>query len=158
MSTLATMEFAWDDILPQDAATTPFDIWIIDLVFEYQEIMREFVLEYLHRNVFLELPPYSIESTHMELLAVIRAIETNLRNLVGTDVTATMEFAKIWHGGTRDFAFFDFRDVNRWFRTIELLHRLLQSLQPQHLVTNFFRLGQEAVLQVIGVTEPWTGV
>jgi len=150
----------WTPIDSQDARTTPLvhskpdEPQIIDLVFQYQEQLRHLVLVYLDRNVFLEEFDMTGDIRTIPWKELFNAIETNLNHLVATDFVPGMEFTKIWRGGVEDSKFLDYTDVNRWFATIQLLYRFIQSLQVRYYETNAFYLGMNPDHQIIGIPQP----
>ena len=149
MSDLLTTTFPW---VPLHAGHF-WGLWIADRVFQYQVTMRGFVQEHLQRNVTLDLPPYSMQSTHMELLTMFRAIESNLHKLTGGLPIHDMEPTRFWQGGTLDNPRFDYRDVNRWFRTIQLLRQYMLEMQVR--ITNSFIIGYSFAHQASRITRRW---
>ncbi|MCL2171439.1 MAG: hypothetical protein FWB71_04740, partial [Defluviitaleaceae bacterium] len=71
--------------------------------------------------------------------------------LVAADITPMMEFTKIWRGGLSDIKFLDYTDVNRWFRTLQLLRDYIMTLTRRHFVAGTFRTGSNRYHQMIGI-------
>jgi len=146
--------FDWTPIPREEAANTALTIQIIELVFEYQDLLRGLVLEHLDRNVFLAEYDITGDIRTIPFKELLNAIETNLNHLVATDFTPGMEFTKIWRGGIADEKFLDYTDVNRWFATIQLLYRYIQSLQVRYYETNAYYLGMNPDHQIAGIPQP----
>jgi hypothetical protein len=156
--TLSPANFPWHPITPEESLRKFSLFEIFQLVFRYQQELRLLVLEHLHRNTFLELADLSEGETIIPPAEMFNMVETNLRNLVAADVPQGLEvFHGIWRGWTADERPPDFTDVNRWFRTIQLMNSLMLAVQPQFLTTNFFVLGAELPHQVQGITMPYYG-
>jgi hypothetical protein len=143
--------FDWEPIKKEDAARTKLEISIMRLVFRYQEELRELVLKYLDRNVFLEYYDLSDDIKTIPYKELFNAVEHNLKNLVATNITPEMEFTKIWRGGLLDEKRIDYSDVNRWFKTIQLLNKYIISLQKRYLESGVFYCGVNPDFQVIGI-------
>ena len=150
---IGSVSFPWDPIMRKDAHEVYLTLEVIKLVFEYQRRLRRVVLEYLNRNVFLIEPDLSEGTKTIPYQELFNAIETNLRNLVAADMTIGMEFTKIWHGGLRDEKFLDYTDVNRWFETMQLLHRYIMSIQKRYYTANAFYLGMYPSHQAVGIPQ-----
>ena len=56
--------------------------------------------------------------------AFVNVIERNLDALARGAPPAGMESTKTWLGGDADEAWLDYRDVNRWFDSLERLRRI----------------------------------
>ena len=143
--------FPWTPILAEDAADTKLDLWIFHLAFEYQEELRLIVLEHLHRNVYLDTFDLSEGITTIPWKELFNTVENNLRMLVATNITPDMEPMRFWYGGVRDERFLDFADVNRWFRTMNLLIRYINTMSTRYLETGVFYVGGQPDHQAIGV-------
>jgi len=143
--------FVWTPIKPEDASTTSLELWIIELALEYQRKLKPIVLEYLHRNVFLETYNLNKGMKTIPYKELINVIENNLRMLVGTDVTHEMQAMVYWQGGLRDDKFLDYSDVNRWFETMNHLIWYINFMSPRYLETNVFYSGVNPDHQVIGI-------
>jgi hypothetical protein len=145
------VSFPWRAIKPEDAATTTLEVSILRLVFNYQRELQRLVLKYLDRNVFLMLPDLSEGMKIVYTREIFNAIEANLKSLVATDIQPAMEFTKIWYGGSRDEKLLDYTDVNRWFKTIQLLNNYIISLQRRYLESGAFACGVGADFQLLGI-------
>ena len=143
--------FLWTPIKAEDAATTCLNLWIINLALEYQKQLRDIVQEYLDRNVYLDEYDMSKGIETIPYRQLLNTIENNLRMLVATDITPDMEPMRFWYGGVRDEKFLDFADVNRWFETMNLLIRFINTMSIRYLETNVFYTGVDPDFQVIGI-------
>lgn len=151
--TLSPANFPWIPITFAQSMQRHSFLDYIRLVFQYQRELRLLILEHLMRNVFLIQPDLSDGEETIPYASLFNAIETNLRNLVATDIPQGMQvFNQIWRGWTMDERPLDYTDVNRWFLTIQLMNSLLLAMQPQNLTTRFFVLGYELPEQTIGIT------
>jgi len=146
------MTFEWAPIRREDAANTHLSVQIIERVFEYQEQLRDLVHMHLDRNVFLVEYDLTGDIRTIPFRELFNAIETNLNHLVATNFVPGMEFTKIWRGGLADDQFLDYTDVNRWFETMYLLFRYIQSRQPRYLEANAFHLGMNPDHQIASIT------
>ena len=147
------IEFYWIPIRREDAPNTYLTLELIEKVLDYQRRLRVMVLEHLDRNVFLIEPDLSRGIETIPYIELFNAIETNLNHLVATDFVPGMELTKTWQGGLSDDAFLDFRDVNRWFRTIRLLYRRIFDIGKRYPTTNFFYLGMNPDHQAAGIPQ-----
>jgi hypothetical protein len=145
------IKFPWVPIKEEDARNTYLEVWIIELALAYQKELQRLVLKYLDRNVFLELPDLSKGDRIVLTREIFNAVETNLKNLVATDVQPLMQFTKIWYGGIKDEKYLDYADVNRWFETINLLNKYIISLQKRYIEAGVPRCGKYLDFQTVGI-------
>jgi hypothetical protein len=141
--------FEWTPIQEEDSGSAFSMKPIIELVFEYQTQLKDFVLQYIGRNVILE--QWDLIAEPLPFADRIGRIERNLRALVGTDITAGMIKTVDWHGELKDDRRLDFTDVNRWFEIINLMYKLIIILQQRYMVTGTFYTGQNPDFQILGI-------
>lgn len=139
--------FEWTPVTENDYMS----IEIIQLVWKYQQDMKDLVLRFIGRNVILEEVDTSMSFKTIPSADRINRIERNLMNLVGTDVPEDMVKTTEWHGMLRDNRRIDYTDVNRWFGTLQILYIFILRLQQRYLTTGTFHSGKFPDLQLLGV-------
>ena len=143
--------FEWDHITHDELNTRFLDFRVVKLLDEYQRQILPLILEYLDRAVTLEKIDLSEGFATIPFAEYINVIERNTRLIMGADTIAGMRPTVTWRGGFYDMRRLSYRDVNRWFHTLQLLYRLILGMIPTEFETGSWECGYHLEYQMIGV-------
>ena len=79
----------------------------------------------------------------------INIIERNIDTLTGATPLYGMEPTKTWLGESRDLEFLNYKDVNRWFESLNLIRASLMGRGYDFKVTGSFYVGSNKLRQKI---------
>ena len=142
--------FEWSPIETSELRERFLDVETLERLWRYQNEIVRIILEYLGRTIHLE--PFNISGfKEMPFAEIINIIERNNRLIAGADTVQGIRPMVIWRGGLLDHRRLSFLDVNRWFLTIDLLHRHIMGLVPRDFTTGDWETGDHLELQSVGV-------
>lgn len=144
--------FEWNDITPEESQKPRSMLPIINLVWQYQNQMKELILEHTGRNVYLYPVDTSAGIRNIPFTKMINNIEENLRNLAGTEFPIETIINIVWRGGLADDRRLDYRDVNRWFNNLFALYRYVLAYSQNFLISGEFHAADDALdYQILGI-------
>ena len=143
--------FEWKHITQDELDERFLDLPTVKLLDEYQKQIVPLILEHLDRSVILERIDLSKGFGTIPFAGLVNIIERNTRLLAGADTIAGMQPTVTWSGGFYDMRRLSFGDVNRWFHTLQLLHRFILGMIPSQFETGSWETGDHLEYQMTGV-------
>ena len=143
--------FEWEHITHDQLGERFLDYQTVGLLDGYQKQIVPLVLKHLDRAVHLEGIDLSAGFGTPAFADFINIIERNTRLILGADTVEGTRPTVIWRGGLYDMRRLSYLDVNRWFHSLQLLHRLILGMIPTEFETGEWETGCHLELQMMGV-------
>ena len=143
--------FEWEHITHEQLKERFLDYPTVALLDEYQKQIVPLIIEYLGRVVRLEEIELTAGFGTVPFADFINIIERNTRVIMGADTVTGMRPTVTWRGGFYDMRRLSYTDVNRWFHTLQLLHRVILGMIPTEFETGGWETGAHLEHQMMGV-------